>query len=126
MLESVFNYVYLKETPAQVFSGEICENFKSTYFEKTSVCGRLFLRILQEKLLNSTSRFLYFNVYRLFRFSTVGSVWYTPTNHEQCSFIMYDSAGRESHPPADKCMPKVISHHTKNVKTYLNLASCSS
>ena len=34
VLESVFNKVYLKETPAQVFSGEICENFKNTYFEK--------------------------------------------------------------------------------------------
>ena len=34
MLESVFNKVYLKETPAQVFSGEVCESFKNTYFEK--------------------------------------------------------------------------------------------
>ena len=33
-VRSVFNKVYLKETPAQVFSGEICENFKSIYFEK--------------------------------------------------------------------------------------------
>ena len=34
MLESVLNKVYLKETPAQVFSGEIYENFKNTYFEE--------------------------------------------------------------------------------------------
>ena len=67
MLESVFNKVYLKETPAQVFSGEVCESFKN-------ICGRLFLRILQEKLLNSTTKSLHFNVYRRFKFSTVGSV----------------------------------------------------
>ena len=72
-------------------------------------------------------------------------VWYTPTKYEQCNFIIYDSAGRErtrfqqlsklielansceqSHPPADKCMPKAISDHTENIKVYINLASCSS
>ena len=31
-----------------------------------------------------------------------------------------------SHPPADKCVLKVISDHTKNSNIYLNLASCSS
>ena len=31
---SVFNKVYSKETPAWLFSGEIYENFKSTYFEE--------------------------------------------------------------------------------------------
>ena len=88
MLESVFNKVYLKETPAQVFSGEICENFKNTYFEKHLDCGRLFLRILQEKLLNSTSRFLHFNVYRLFKFFNVGSV----SQHGTLQQIMSNAA----------------------------------
>ena len=86
VLESAFNKVYLKETPVQVFSGEICENLKNTYFEKH--CERLFLRILQEKLLNSTSRFLHFNVYRLFKFSTVGSA----SQHGTLQQIMSNAA----------------------------------
>ena len=32
MLESVFNKVYLKETPTQLFSSEIFGNVKNTYF----------------------------------------------------------------------------------------------
>ena len=31
-----------------------------------------------------------------------------------------------SHSPANKCMPKVNFHHTKRIKIYLDLVSCSS
>ena len=86
MLESVFNKIYLKETPAHVFSGEIV-NILGTPILK-NICGRLFLRILQEKLLNSTSRFLRFNVYRLFKFSTVGSA----SQHYTLQQIMSNAA----------------------------------
>ena len=66
-------------------------------------------------------------------------VWYTPTKHE---LRIYDSAGRKrpkfsttikinwtslllqkSDPPADKCMPKVVSDHAEIVKVYINLVS---
>ena len=32
MLESVFKFFFLKEVPTQVFSCEICEIFKKTFF----------------------------------------------------------------------------------------------
>ena len=39
------------------------------------------------------------NVYGLFKIFTLGSyiaAWYTPRNHKQGIFIMYDSSSRES------------------------------
>ena len=137
-----------------MFSSEIYKNFRNTYFEEHPWMN--VLRILQEELLNSASKFLHFNVYILFKFSGQIQAWYTSRNHEQCIFIVYDSSGRErnkqfstsikinwtkihfynlilficfykySHPKADKCMLKFISDYIKDIKIYINLASCSS
>ena len=38
------------------------------------ICERLLLRIFQEELLKSASKFLYFNIYILFKFSTLDSI----------------------------------------------------
>ena len=57
-----------------MFSSEIFENFKNTYFEE-HLSERLFRRILQEELLNSTTKFyILMNVYRFFEFLILGSV----------------------------------------------------
>ena len=54
-----------------------------------NICEQLFLRILQEELLNSTSRTLYFNeclwAFQIFYSWQYIPVWYTPTIHEQCN-----------------------------------------
>ena len=73
MLESVFYEVYYKETPTQVLSGEICELLRTPI--------------------------LYFNEclwkFQIFFSGQYIPVWYTPTNHEQCIFIVHDSADRK-------------------------------
>ena len=111
-----------------------------------NICERLLPRIFQKELLNFTSsRFLQFNeclwTFQVFFLQAVYPSWHTSTKPEQCIFIIYDSAGRErtkfstnikiielhypykqSDPPTDNCMPKVISDHTENVKVYINVA----
>ena len=73
VLGSDFNKIYQKDLLTQVFSGEICENFKTPILK--NICEGLFLRILQVELLNSTSRFFYFNEsLRTFEFSCLGSI----------------------------------------------------
>ena len=38
------------------------------------MCEPLFLRILEEELLNSASRFLHFNIFKLFKCFSLGSI----------------------------------------------------
>ena len=76
--------------PAKVFRRPILQN----------ICERLLLRIFQEELLKSTSsRLQQFNecllTFQVFFLQAIYPSWYTSTKHEQCIFIIYDSAGRE-------------------------------
>ena len=93
------------------------------------------------------------NIYRLFKFLTADRVWLHGTlqqvmrnasslhmTQEKNQTILVQQVSKlvelnaistltfanKSLPPADKCILKVISDHTKSINIYLNSASCSS
>ena len=116
--------------PAKVFRRPILQN----------ICERLLLRIFQEELLNSTSSrlqqfnecLLTFQVFFSRQYIPVGTLQQNTNNAS--SLYMTQLAGKEldfqqlsklielhysykqSDPPTDNCMPKVISHHLKTLK----------
>ena len=125
--------------------GKVFTKYVDSYFKRSRLTPRQgFCILMNEWMFLIFSNFLLWAVYP----SMV-------IHHEQCIFIIYGSAGRkktvinnkskefwfkkihfhnlislnytykESHPPANKWMAKVISDYTKRVKLETNLAPCS-